>query len=453
MLPYTPLHYLLLEPEPDYPQVLVMTSGNTSEEPIAYTNPSAKSELAKIADGFLLNDRDINMRVDDSVIAEHLGKPCFFRRSRGYAPNPLQPGIDMKEILAVGAELKNTFCLTRENYAFLSHHIGDLENLETLKAFEACIPHYEHIFKVNPQAIARDLHPDYLSSRYAQNRAQVEDLPIIYVQHHHAHLAACLADNRSQTDEPVIGVILDGTGLGTDGHIWGGEFLFGNYAGFERLAHLEYYPLPGGDSAVRQPKKLAAAYLKQAGIAWYEDLQPIQALDDQEKNVLNTQLEKDINCPYTSSMGRLFDAVASLIGLRQVINYEAQAAMELEASAEPDIHDSYAFGFDGEIIRPGPLLEALVSDIRNGLQPGKIAAKFHNAVVKMIVEVSRELNRTTGCKIVALSGGVWQNLYLLKQAVPALQAAGFQVLTHRQVPPNDGCIALGQALIANKQLQ
>lgn len=453
MLPYTPLHYLLLEPEPDYPQVLIMTSGNISEEPIAYTNPSAKSELSKIADGFLLNNRDINIRVDDSVIAEHQNKPYSFRRSRGFAPNPLQPGVAMKEILAVGAELKNTFCLTKEKYAFLSHHIGDLENLETLKAFETGIPHYEHIFKVKPEAIARDLHPDYLSTRYAQTRAQNENLQLINIQHHHAHLAACLADNSWQSDEPVIGIIFDGTGLGTDDHIWGGEFLYGNYAGFERMAHLEYYPLPGGDSAVRHPKRLAAAYLTRAGIPWQDTLASIQALSDQEKIILSKQIEKDINCPLTSSMGRLFDAVSSLVGIKQVINYEGQAAIELEHCINSNVQDSYDFNFDGRIISPKPLLESVVMDINNGLQAGEIAAKFHNSVIRMLVNVSKELSHATGSKTVALSGGVWQNMYLLKRAVPALHAAGFQVLTHHQVPPNDGCIALGQALIANKQLQ
>jgi hydrogenase maturation protein HypF len=225
---------LLLEPQDGYPDVFIMTSGNPSEEPIAYTNSSALVELADIADGFLLNNRSIQMRVDDSVVAENRGKPYFFRRSRGYAPNPIHTPQPLREILAVGAELKNTFCLTKGNYAFLSHHIGDLENVETLQSFERGIPHYEHIFKIKPVCLARDLHPDYLSSQYAQSRALAENIPLINVQHHHAHLAACLADNTWDSTQPVIGVIFDGTGLGTDGHIWGGEFLVGNYSGFYR---------------------------------------------------------------------------------------------------------------------------------------------------------------------------------------------------------------------------
>jgi hydrogenase maturation protein HypF len=453
MLPYTPLHYLLLEPEPDYPDIFIMTSGNISEEPIAYTNNSAINELSDIADGFLLNNRDIETRVDDSVIAEFQSKPYFFRRSRGFAPDPIRTPQPMLEILAVGAELKNTFCLTKGNYAFLSHHIGDLENLETSRAFESSIPHYEHIFKVKPVVIARDLHPDYLSSRYAQARAVNESLPIINVQHHHAHLAACLADNQWQSQEPVIGIILDGTGLGTDGNIWGGEFLFGNYAGFERLFHLAYYPLPGGDSAIRHPKRLAAAYLHQAGIAWDENLPPIKALSDEERLILFAQLEQNINCPQTSSMGRLFDAVASLIGLRQEINYEAQAAIELENAAYGHPSGLYSFDIRDNMINPKPLLREIVADYQAGLQSNYISAKFHQSVVSMLLDICSRIRQSTNCSHVALSGGVWQNMYLLKRSVSTLEEAGFQVLVHHQVPPNDGCIALGQVMIANKQVE
>jgi hydrogenase maturation protein HypF len=453
MLPYTPLHYLLLEPEEAYPDVFVMTSGNISEEPIAYTNDTALAELAAIADGYLLNNRDIETRLDDSVLAEFRGQTYFFRRSRGFAPNPLKSTKALCEVLAVGAELKNTFCLTKDHYAFLSHHIGDLENLETLRAFESGIPHYEHIFKVQPAAIVRDLHPDYLSSKYAQTRAEREGLPILNVQHHHAHLAACLADNNHTGEEPVIGAIFDGTGLGTDGRIWGGEWLSGNYAAFERRLHLAYYPLPGGDSAVRQPKRLAAAYLYQAGIPWSDDLPPIQALSNEERSILSAQLQNDINCPRTSSMGRLFDAVASLIGVCQEINYEAQAAIELENMRDPQAAGDYPFTLTVDVIDFAPLLQAIVDDLRAGVQPAVISAKFHHSVVKMLLVGCESIRRETGVSVVALSGGVWQNMALLNESVPALEAAGFRVLIHRQVPPNDGCIALGQAFIANQQLE
>jgi len=453
MLPYTPLHYLLLEPEEAYPDVFIMTSGNLSEEPIVYANDTALMGLREIADGFLLNDRDIQMRVDDSVVAENRGSAYFFRRSRGFAPFPLRTAQPMREILAVGAELKNTFCLTKGKYAFLSHHIGDIENMETLQAFESGIPHYEHIFKINPVCIARDLHPDYLSSRYAQSRAQSQNLPLIEVQHHHAHLAACLADNGWESPDQVIGVIFDGTGLGTDGRIWGGEFLLGNYAGFERPYHLAYYPLPGGDAAVRLAKRLAAAYLLQAAIGWDATLPPIQAMHAQERVILEAQLEKGINTPLTSSMGRLFDAVASLIGLRHAVNYEAQAAIELENICLPQEAGEYPFAINDGIIDPKPLLEAVIIDLRNKVAPASIAGRFHRSVVKMVLQVCERLRQERGINYVALSGGVWQNMLLLRQTTAALEKAGFQVLTHRQTPPNDGCIALGQAMIANQQLK
>ncbi|MDK2981055.1 MAG: hydrogenase maturation protein HypF [Chloroflexota bacterium] len=453
MLPYTPLHYLLLESEVGYPDVFVMTSGNISEEPIAYTNQSALNELADIADGYLLNDRGIETRLDDSVLAEFRSRPYFFRRSRGYAPHPLKSAQRLREVLAVGAELKNTFCLTKDHYAFLSHHIGDLENLETLHAFESGIPHYEHIFKVQPRAIVRDLHPDYLSSQYAQARAEREGLPIINVQHHHAHLAACLADNQYAVHEAVIGAIFDGTGLGTDSRIWGGEWLSGDFAGFERRLHLAYYPLPGGDSAVRQPKRLAAAYLYQAGIPWSEDLAPIRALSPEERSVLAAQLENDLNCPRTSSMGRLFDAVASLIGVCQEINYEAQAAIELENLRDPQAAGDYPFTLNGVTLDFAPLLQAIVDDLRASVQPAVISAKFHHSVVKMLLAGCEAIRHESGLSSVALSGGVWQNMALLNEAVPALEAAGFTVLFHQNLPPNDGCIALGQAFIANRQLE
>ena len=253
-----------------------MTSGNLSEEPIAFTNSSAFSELDSIADGFLLHDREIETRVDDSVVTEVNNERYFYRRSRGFAPDPIRIDLELKPLLSVGAELKNTFCLTSENYAFLSHHIGDLQNLETLQAFETGIPHYENLFKIKPQAIACDLHPDYLSTQYAEKRACQENIPLIPVQHHHAHLASVLADNNWVDDEPVIGIIFDGTGYGLDGNIWGGEFLYGGYAQFARKFHLEYMPLPGGDSATLHPAKIAAAYLWKNGIAWADDIPSIQ---------------------------------------------------------------------------------------------------------------------------------------------------------------------------------
>jgi hydrogenase maturation protein HypF len=449
MLPYTPLHYLLMQKGDDFPDVLVMTSGNISDEPIVYTNSSARQELGEIADGFLFNDREIETRLDDSVIMELDDHPYFYRRSRGYAPSPIKFPQILENILATGAELKNTFCLTRGNYAFLSHHIGDMENLETLLAFEVGIPHYEHIFKVKPEAIACDMHPDYLSSRYASERTCAEGIPLFPVQHHHAHLAAVLADNRWNTTDPVIGICLDGTGYGLDEKIWGGEILYGGYAQFDRKFHLEYMPLPGGDAATHNPDRIAAAYLWKSGFDWSPDIPAISSYNPDDLVTLKKQLEKNINCPQTSSMGRLFDAVAGLIGLRQSVNYEAQAAIELENIIDPSIHDTYCFEVTDDQIRFDLLLKDIVDDLRKRKNVGEIATKFHNAVRNLILNFSDILRQETGCKIVALSGGVFQNRYLIRNAMDDLQRNGFKVMVHRDVPANDGGIALGQALVTN----
>ena len=275
MLPYTPLHLLLLEPEAGFPEVLVMTSGNMSEEPIAFEESDAFNRLASLVDGFLTHNRDINIRVDDSVLRIFDHKPYFIRRSRGYAPDPIRLPFEIPEILACGAELKNTFCLSKSNYAFLSHHIGDLENYETLRSFETGIDHYQRLFRVNPRLIASDLHPDYLSSKYACDQGTQEGVPVISVQHHHAHLASCLADNSWDSNEPVIGCIFDGTGYGSDGNIWGGEFLVGNYDGFSRPLHLKEVPLPGGDTSIKQPARIGISYLLESGIDLDSSLPPV----------------------------------------------------------------------------------------------------------------------------------------------------------------------------------
>lgn len=453
MLPYTPLHYLILKQESGYPDILVMTSGNISEEPIAFTNNSALFELRGIADGYLLNNRDIETRLDDSVISEMNEEPYFYRRSRGYAPAPLKFGEPMGQILAVGAELKNTFCLTRKEYAFLSHHIGDLENLETFHSFEEAIPHYEQLFKVNPEVIACDMHPDYLSTRYAANRSCSDDLVLTPVQHHHAHLASVLADNQWNSSEPVIGICFDGTGYGTDGQIWGGEILFGGYAQVDRKFHLEYMPLPGGDTAIHNPNKIAAAYLWKSGIDWGNDIPVIGSLGVDERNVLSVQLEKVINCPQTSSMGRLFDAVSGLIGLRSKINYEAQAAIELENMIDRSVDDTYCFEILDDQIRFGNLLNDMVKDIRRNTSIGAIAAKFHNAIRNLVINVCESMAAETGCKIVALSGGVWQNRFLVRNVYDDLERNGFRVMIHRNVPANDGGLALGQALAAHYMMK
>jgi hydrogenase maturation protein HypF len=452
MLPYTPLHLLLLEPKADFPDVLVMTSGNISEEPIAYTNDEALTRLEDIADGFLLHDREIHMRIDDSVLSDFRGQPYFARRARGFAPQPIPLPITAPMLLATGAELKNTFCLSKDRYAFLSHHIGDLENAETLQSFEEAVAHYENIFRVKPAAIACDLHPDYLATRYAAARACREELPLFEIQHHHAHLAACLADNQWNMDEPVIGAIFDGTGFGTDGAIWGGEFLLGNYSGFERKFHLAYVPQPGGDTATRIPARMALAHLWSAGIPWEDDLAPLQFLNSEEKSILHKQLEQSINAPLTSSMGRLFDASAALIGIRQAVNYEAQAAIEMEAYCLEDENGTYPFSINADTIDPAPLWAALLRDLHSGVSQEHMAARFHTAVTDLVLSVAERLRQESAVNTVVLSGGVWQNKVLLTYSITRLENAGFKVLWHRNIPTNDGGIALGQVMIAMQSL-
>jgi hydrogenase maturation protein HypF len=448
MLPYTPLHLLLLEPAPGFPEVLVMTSGNLSEEPIAYLDHEVFDRLASLADGILTHNRPIYTRVDDSVIRIVHGAPYFLRRARGFAPDPIHLPREIPPILAVGAELKNTFCLTRKHYAFLSHHIGDLQNYETLQAFEEGIRHYETLFRTQPDWLATDLHPDYLATRYAQNRSQVEGKPLLYVQHHHAHLAACLVDNGINDSDPVIGLIFDGTGYGSDGTIWGGEVLIGNYAGYRRYAYLKPVPLPGGDRAVHQVARMALAHLWANGLPWEEDLPPVQALCADERSLLYAMLEKGINTPLTSSMGRLFDAVAALIGLRSTVNYEAQAAIELEQAVDMHEAAAYPFRIEWPYLDTHPLWEALLNDLRHGISVPRIAARFHNAIVTLCLEVAQYIRDVKGIRRVALSGGVWQNQILLHRTVRGLQQTGFEVLIHRQVPTNDGGLALGQAMVA-----
>ncbi|HBA90845.1 MAG TPA: carbamoyltransferase HypF [Anaerolineaceae bacterium] len=452
MLPYTPQHLLLLEPEAGFPTALVMTSGNLSEEPIAYRDGEAHERLTGLADAFLQHDRGIHMRVDDSVVRTHRNKSYFIRRSRGYAPDPLILARENPPLLAAGAELKNTFCLTRQRYAFLSHYIGDMENYETLRSFEEGIQHYERLFRIQPQVLAADLHPDYLATRYAQTRASAENLPLFQVQHHHAHLAACLADNGWQGDEPVIGACFDGTGYGTDGGIWGSEFLVGGYKSYQRAAHLKVVPLPGGDQAVRKVARMALAHLWAAGIEWEPDIPAVDALCAEERTVLHAQLTRSLNAPPTSSMGRLFDAAAALIGVRQTATYEGQAAIELEQLADPSEIGAYPFSIQDGIIDPAPLWHMLLRDWRAGTAQSVLAARFHNSVARLTVEVCQQLSQTSGTKVVALSGGVWQNMLLLEKTHNLLEADGFTVLSHRRVPANDGCIALGQAVVAGSQI-
>jgi hydrogenase maturation protein HypF len=451
MLPYTPLHYLLF-PEPGSIP-LVMTSGNFSEEPIATDNNDAIHRLTPLADAFLLNNRDIHIRTDDSVVRVFEGAELPIRRSRGYAPYPVHLPFSVRNILAVGGELKNTFCLTREQHAFLSHHIGDMENFETLQSFESGVKHFETLFRVRPEILAYDEHPNYLATRYVLSRAENEGLVAIGVQHHHAHIAACMAENGFKGKEAVIGVAFDGTGFGRDGAIWGGEFMISDYGGFERAAHLDYIALPGGDAGTRKPARVALAHLLKAGISLDGGWAPLSALSKTEQDVIKRQIDTGLNSPPSSSMGRLFDAVSSLCGIRQEVNYEGQAAIELEAIVDPDESGTYHFEIRSEatwpyIVDSAPLIQSVANDIRSGVHTSIISARFHNGVANMIYEMCLRLRMKHKINLVALSGGVFQNVTLLKQTLNLLKQAGFEVYTHHLVPPNDGGLALGQAVIA-----
>jgi hydrogenase maturation protein HypF len=475
MLPYTPLHYLLFEdsihPSSVILHPLVMTSGNLSEEPIATDNDEARGRLASLADAFVFHDRDIHIRCDDSVVRvfdDNLRSSIFnrkseiypIRRSRGYSPFPVKLPFEVLQLLATGPELKNTFCITNKNYAFLSHHIGDMENYETLKSFEQGIEHFERLFRVKPEAIAYDLHPNYLSTRYALERAERENLPAIGIQHHHAHITACMAEYGLQGSSPVIGLSFDGTGYGEDGAIWGGEILIADYKSYSRAYHLEYFPLPGGDAAVKKPARTALALLWSLGLEWDERLAPVKEFCAEDRSILRTQLERKINRPWTSSMGRLFDAVSALAGVRQTVNYEAQAAIEFEALADESERASYSFGLSQSQACPERsrriyvrnVLETLIKDVMAGVHVSKISARFHNGLAEMAREVCSKIKSETGINEVALSGGVWQNITLLRRTLSLLQAEGFVVYIHRQVPANDGGLSLGQAVIAAKRL-
>ncbi len=449
MLPYTPLHELILEQENGYPTALVMTSGNTSEEPIATDNQEALQRLGSLADGFLLHDRAIRTRCDDSVVGAFETEIYPLRRSRGYAPYPIRLPWAGKPILAGGSELKNTFCLMQGENAFISHHIGDLENYETLNAFEDGIQHYERLFRVQPELFAYDLHPDYLATRYIKERSAREERPAFGVQHHHAHIAACMVENGFEPESRVIGLSFDGTGYGHDGAIWGGEVLVGGYAEVERAAHLRYVPLPGGDTAVRAPWRMALAWLWGSGLEWSDDLAPVVGSSQEERHVLLAQLEQGLNAPPTSSMGRLFDAVAALVGVRQKVNYEAQAAMELEALVDLSEQGLYPITVEDELIDPGETFAAILEDVRRKIDKGVIAARFHNTLVSMIETLCDPLREAHGLHDVVLSGGVWQNLVLLEKSVMSLRERGYTVWIHQQVPANDGGVSLGQVAVVS----
>jgi hydrogenase maturation protein HypF len=451
MLPYTPLHHLLLRGNPT---PMVMTSANRSDEPIAYRPEEALERLGSIADCFLMHNRDIYIRCDDAVTQIIRGRAYPVRRSRGYVPYPIMlPFASKTDILACGAELKSTFCLTHQHYAFVSHHIGDLENAETLRSFTEGITHFQTLFHLQPDVVAYDLHPEYLSTKYAQSLDAMASK--VGVQHHHAHVASCMVDNRLDGD--VIGVAMDGLGYGTDGNLWGSEIMLAGLADFERVCHLAYAPMPGGVKSIQEPWRMAAVYLQQAFGDRFVDLEIpfVQGLNTPVWRVLQQIIRQGINSPLTSGMGRLFDAVSSILGLGNTAYYEGQAAIALEMAADAACQDSYRFELeaDGSLIRTEPVLTHIVQDLQANLPVHSIAAKFHHAVADVITRVATRIKSAGGPKRVVLSGGVFQNRLLLEWTWQRLEANGFEVYVHHRVPTNDGGISLGQAVVAQARIK
>jgi hydrogenase maturation protein HypF len=457
MLAYTPLHHLLLA---DAGIPLVMTSGNNSDEPIAYMDEEAFEQIGDIADFFLVHDRPIHMRTDDTVARVARGETYSIRRSRGFAPSPLRVAEDFRRhVLACGGELKNTFCVAKDRHVFVSHHIGDLENYETLRSFREGIEHFRGLFDVWPELVAYDLHPEYLSTKYARELEEA-GLPAVGIQHHEAHVASCLADNERPADERVIGVAFDGTGYGTDGAVWGGEFFEGSLAeGFARRGHLEYAPLPGGSAAIRQPWRMALAQL----ISLYgEDrvvelpLEVVRQAGERNTRLVARLVKRGLNTPPTSSAGRLFDAVAALVNVpgTQRTTYEGQAAVELELAAQGQATQPYLFLLrpegEGWVIETQGIIRGVVGDLLSGREKAEISSRFHTTIAEIVVAGCEELRRSGGPDIVAISGGTFQNMLLLNQTIEQLEESDFVVYKHRRVPPNDGGIALGQAILADR---
>ena len=453
MLPYTPLHHLIMR-ETGLP--LVMTSGNISEEPIAGQNGEALRRLGGIADYFLLHNRDIHSTYDDSVTMVVDKVPQLIRRARGYAPYPVHLTFTAPQLLACGAEEKNTFCLTRDNHAFVSQHIGDMQNIETLEHYIRTVELYKQLFRISPEIIAHDMHPEYLPSKYALEEAHKHSLRAVPVQHHHAHIASCLADNGYEG--PAIGVAFDGTGYGTDGKIWGGEFMVADYQGFKRAGQFEYLPLPGGSAAIKKPYRTALGYMLAlpGNSTPHSGMDFLKGISSDEIDLVKRQVETGLNTPLTSSMGRLFDAVSAMAGIRTAIDYEAQAAIEMEAQACDAAGEKglYPFSITGDqnyaIIRLRELLAAVAADVLSGCRAATVSMRFHNTIAAMTRDTCLKIQAQSGLGTVALSGGCFQNRLLLGKVTALLGRSGFKVLTHRNVPANDGGISLGQAVIAGR---
>ena len=451
LLPYTPLHLLLMDLAP---AALVMTSGNLSEEPLAFTNETARERLAGLADAFLMHDRDIHVPCDDSVVRPLPdGTVIPLRRARGFVPRTIPLPLHAPEILGVGAEQKNTFCLAWGQTALMSQHIGDLDTLETQEYYQLAIRHFEELSRKRPRILAHDLHPGYFSTRYAREQ---EGVRLVGVQHHHAHVAACLTENGRM--DTCIGLALDGTGYGPDGTVWGGEVLVADLKDFTRVGHLAPVRLPGGEAAVRSPARMAAAYLY---AAYGEDFVGVAeklglSFPDMERNLLHKQLATGWHSPITTSAGRLFDAVAAAVGICRQRTYEGQAALELEMAADPEAEGWYAPKIQetasGLVLDTPAMFRGAVSDRLAGRDPAAIAGRFHQSLARGLTDMCLLHREKTGLNLVALSGGVFQNGLLISSLKSRLEQVDFEVLTHSLVPPNDGGLSLGQAAVAAARL-
>ena len=442
MLPYTPLHCLLFS---DQLEVLIMTSANVNGLPIEHTDAGARYSLSGIVDYFLIHNRKIYRPIDDSVVRVVQEKQTMIRRARGYAPEPFKAS-NMRDILACGSNMKNTFCISKDGFLFLSQFNGDLENLETFEHYKNNIEHFKEVFSFSPKFIAHDMHPEYLSTKYALDY----DLPKLAVQHHHAHIVSCMVENN--LEQKVIGVCFDGTGYGTDGRIWGGEFMVCDRLKFTRVGHLDYIKMPGGEKAIKEPWRMGVSYLYKALGSNKEACDGLfEQYGEAAENLMNI-IDANINCPETSSMGRLFDAVSNLIGITDKVTYEGQAAIELEAVADLEIQEAYPYKIlkqDMYIIEPYEMIKEVIKDKLNGVAREIMAAKFQNTIVNLSVRLCTYLRKDTGLTEVALSGGAFQNPYLLKEISRNLERQGFVVYTHSHLPSNDGGIAIGQIMIAN----
>jgi hydrogenase maturation protein HypF len=460
-LPYAPLQHLLFAS--GQLKALVMTSANLSEEPIAIDNDEALARLGEIADAFLMHDRKILQRCDDSVAALVDGAPQLIRRARGFVPLAVGLPIDAPSLLAVGGHLKNVFALARGRFVYQSQHLGDLENLTGLEFFKESLEHLMRTFEIEPRTVVHDLHPGYLSTEWAQGWARERGLQLLVVQHHHAHVAGCMAEHG--LTGAAIGLALDGTGYGTDGRIWGGEVLISRLDGFERFAHLEYVPMPGGDAAVREPWRMALGALHGAGFdVESEQMLALLGAERNEVRVLKRMIERKINSPMTSSLGRLFDAVAAVVLNRRAVDYEAQAAIELEGIAvdEPDrfeqgdyvpeLHKAEEGSGGGSQIRTGKMWKAVLDDLWRGVPARRISARFHAGIAEGLINAAANARIETSINVVALSGGCLANRRLARLLRSGLEEEGFTVLQHRSVSPGDGGLSYGQAVVAAAML-